>query len=133
MNVDLVQTDFGVWLQRRNNRDSLDRGGWSATSSFLPGMDMWDPASHLAMRGNGLHAWAGWPNSPKIEQLRDAWFTAPDLAARQAICREIQLQVWQDVPYIPGGRWRQPTAYRTGITGVLRGVPLFYNVKPAGA
>ncbi len=118
-------------LARQNNRGTAEQGGWHATAMFLPGTDLWDPAGHLAIRGNGLAAWSGWPTSPRLEQLRTNWFAAPDLRhdSKANLCRDIQMQVWQDVPYIPVGRWRQPTAYRTGITGVLRGVPLFYNVK----
>jgi peptide/nickel transport system substrate-binding protein len=129
LNIEISETDFGTWLQRRNNRDTPEHGGWNMTSTFLPGTDLWDPAVHLAIRGNGLQAWSGWPTSPQLEHLRDQWFDAPDEDTRRGIARNIQLQVWQDVPYIPGGRWRHPTAYRTGITGVLRGPPLFYNVK----
>ncbi|MDB5411940.1 MAG: transporter substrate-binding protein [Rubritepida sp.] len=129
MVVNLIPLDFGAWLQRRNNREPPERGGWSATASFLPGTDMWDPAGHLAIRGNGNQAWSGWPTAPRLEELRKAWFAASDEASRKAICRQIQEQVWQDVPYIPGGRWWQPTAYRKNLTGVLRGAPLFYNVR----
>jgi peptide/nickel transport system substrate-binding protein len=86
---------------------------------------------HLAIRGNGPRAWAGWPTSERIESLRTAWFSAPDEAARKAICRDMQLQVWQDVPYIPGGRWRHPTVYRKRVSGVPRGTPLFHNVRVA--
>jgi len=129
MNVDFVQLDFGAWLTRRNNRDSIDKGGWNATCTFLPGSDLWDPAAHLAIRGNGARAWAGWPTSERIESLRTAWFSAPDEAARKAICRDMQLQLWQDVPYIPGGRWRHPTAYRKRVSHVPRGVPLFYGTR----
>jgi len=129
MNVELTPIDFSSWLARRNNREPPGRGGWSATASFLPGTDMWDPAGHLAIRGNGPRAWSGWPDAPKLEELRDAWFGAADEAAQKAICRQIQEQVWIDVPYIPGGRWWQPTAYRRNITGVPRGAPLFYGVR----
>lgn len=132
LNVEVSESDFGTWLQRRNSKEPPSRGGWNCTTTFLPGQDLWDPAVHLAIRGNGQAAWSGWPSSPQLETLRDAWFAAPDQAARQAICRDIQRQVWVDVPYIPGGRWRHPTAYRTGITGVLRGMPLFHNVRLPG-
>ena len=128
LNVQLAEMDFGAWLTRRNNRGPVAQGGWNATATFLPGMDLWDPAGHLAIRGNGVQAWAGWPTSERIEALREQWFAAPDLAARQAIAQDIQRQVWTDVPYIPAGQWQQPTAYRRSVSGVLRGMPLFYNV-----
>jgi peptide/nickel transport system substrate-binding protein len=131
MNVDLISVDFGTWLQRRASQAPLDQGGWSCTDSLLPGLDLWDPASHLGLRGNGLAAWPGWPTSATLESLRDKWFLAPDEAARKAICRDIQLQAWQDVPYIPTGRWKDVTAYSTGLSGVLNGMPLFYNIQKA--
>lgn len=128
-NVDLVEMDFGNWLTRRANKAAPGQGGWSATTSFLSGLDLWDPAVHLAIRGNGAAAWAGWPESPRLEALRTAWFEAPGEAERKAVCRDLQTQVWTDVPYIPGGQWRQPTAHRRNLRGMLRGLPLFYNVE----
>jgi peptide/nickel transport system substrate-binding protein len=129
MNVDIIAVDFGTWLTRRANKSPVDQGGWNVTDSYLPGLDLWDPATQLALRGNGLAAWPGWPTSPELERLRDQWFVAPDQAARQAICRSIQLQAWQDVPYIPTGRWKDMTAYRSNLTGMLKGMPLFYNLQ----
>jgi len=43
----------------------------------------------------------------------------------------MQLQAFQDVPYIPTGAWMQPFAYRKGLTDMLNGFPLFHNVKKA--
>jgi peptide/nickel transport system substrate-binding protein len=68
---------------------------------------------------------------PRIEDLRDAWFRAPDEAAQAALCREIQLEAMQQVPYYPLGQYLQPTAYRTSITGVLDGFATFWNVRPS--
>ena len=90
-----------------------------------------DPSSHIALRGNGVKAWAGWPTSARIEALRDAWFDAADVAAQRAICVEIQQQFWQDVPYIPLGQRFAPVAVNSRVTNVPRGVPLFYGLKVA--
>jgi peptide/nickel transport system substrate-binding protein len=122
MNIDIVGVDFGTWLQRRANRAPPDKGGWNVTDTTLPGLDLWDPASHLGLRGNGLNAWPGWPTSPQLESLREQWFAAPDEARQKSICRDIQLQAFQDVPYIPTGRWADITAYRTNLNGVLSGM-----------
>ena len=54
---------------------------------------------------------------------------APDFNAQYGICRDIQQQVWQDVPYIPLRQCFQSTAYRSDLTGVLTGFPLFYGVR----
>jgi peptide/nickel transport system substrate-binding protein len=56
---------------------------------------------------------------------------APDDATRKQIAREIQLQAWQDVPFIPLGQYFLPTVFRTTITGVLPGYTKFWNLKKA--
>ncbi len=130
LNVDYVATDWGTVVQRRASREPVDKGGWSAFCTGWNGADMLNPAGHQSLRGNGTDAWFGWPTSPRLEQLRDAWFAAPNLAARKAICAEIQRQAFQDVPYIPIGQYFQPGAYRRGLVGILRGAPLIlWNVR----
>lgn len=129
IDVEVVALDFGNWLQRRNNRDTPANGGWNVLTTFLPGQELWDPAGHLALRGNGADAWSGWPTSQQLEELRASWFEAPTEEARVDICRQMQLQAIQDVPYVPSGRWTVPTAYRKGITGISKHIPIFYNVK----
>ncbi len=129
MNVEIIPVDFGVWLQRRANRGPVDQGGWSCTTTLLPGLDLWDPSAHLGLRGNGLAAWPGWPTSPELEALRSQWMDAADQPARQAIARAIQERAFVDVPYIPTGRWKDLTAHRRNITGILSGMPLFYNIR----
>ena len=65
-----------------------------------------------------------------MEALRNAWFDASNLAAQRRIAREIQLLVWQDVPYIPLGQWFQPIARRADLTGLVRSsLPIFWNVR----
>ncbi len=129
-NVDYVATDWGTVVQRRNSKEPVEKGGWSTFCTSWNAVDMLNPAGHLNIRGNGEGAWIGWPTAPRLEELRNAWFDASDLAAQKKICDDIQLQVWQDAPYIPLGQYFQPTGYRKNITGVLRGGPIvFYNVR----
>ena len=132
MNVDLVALDFGNWQQRRNRREPPAEGGWSVLTTFLPGLELGDPAGHLALRGNGTAAWSGWPTSPRLEALRDRWFETADPAARNAMGRDFQLVAFEDVAYVPAGRWKQPTAYRQGIVDVPRHMPLFYTLRRSG-
>jgi peptide/nickel transport system substrate-binding protein len=130
MNVEYVATDWGTVVQRRASKEPADKGGWSIFCTAWNGVDMLNPAGHQSIRGNGEQAWFGWPSAPRIEALRDAWFDAPDLAAQKKICDDIQLQVWEDVPYIPIGQYFQPTAYRRNLSGILKGAPvMFWNVR----
>lgn len=133
INVDYVVTDWGTMLQRRNKKDPPAQGGWSAFVTGWAGTDHLNPAGHIALRGNGDQpsAWPGWCVSPQLESMRNAWFDAPNLEAQQKICQDMQRQALIDVPYWPLGRYFQPTAYRTDITGVLPGFATFWNIKRA--
>ena len=133
MNVDYVATDWGTMLQRRNNRGPAEQGGWSCFSTGWEGLDHMNPSNHYAIRGNGedASAWPGWCVSPKLEELRNAWFDAPNAAAQKQACQDMQLQCMVDVPSMPLGQFIQPTAYRSSVTGVLNGFATFWNVRPA--
>jgi peptide/nickel transport system substrate-binding protein len=129
MNVDYQATDWGMVVQRRSLTKPPEDGGWHLFATGFSGLDFFTPASHLPLRGNAKGAWFGWPDDPKIEDLRTAWFNAPDAAAQKKIGMEIQLQAFQSVPYYPLGVAQLPTAFRHDITGVPEGFPIFWNVR----
>ncbi len=131
MNVEIYSVEFNAMLQRRNRKGPVSDGGWSAFVTNWSGSDWLNPAGHIAIRGNGEAGYAGWATMPRIEELRDAWFAAPDEAAQAAICREIQLEAMREVPYYPLGQVMQPTVHRSSLTGVLDGFSTFWNVRRA--
>ncbi|HEY3847983.1 MAG TPA: ABC transporter substrate-binding protein [Acetobacteraceae bacterium] len=128
VNVDYQATDWGSVVQRRALTKPPAEGGWNLFCTGFSGLDFFTPASHLPLRGNGKGAWFGWPTMPKIEDLRTAWFNAPDFAGQKKIGVEMQLQAFQDVPYYPLGLAQLPTAFRKDIAGVPEGFPIFWNV-----
>ncbi len=132
MTVDYQATDWGTLLSRRAKKDPVDQGGWSAFFTFGAGLDQATPAANLMLRANGANAWFGWPDDPRIESLRDAWFAAPDLDAQRRIAADLQRQAFETVPYIPLGQYFQPTAYRTSLRDVLGGFSIFWNVRKEG-
>jgi peptide/nickel transport system substrate-binding protein len=129
VNVDYQAIDWTTVVQRRSKMDPVQAGGWNLFCINDNGVNQLNPASHLWLRGNGKAAAPGWPTSPKLEALRDAWLQAADLAAQQALAKQIQLQAFEDVPYIPLGQSIAPTAYRNDLVGVLNGQPTFWNVR----
>jgi peptide/nickel transport system substrate-binding protein len=132
LNVEYASMDFGTLVQRRTSREPPEKGGWNSFCTTYEGLSVATPASHFPIRGNGFDGWFGWPTSPRIETLRDAWFDAPDLAAQRAICEQIQLLVWQEVPYIPVGQWFIPTAMRTNLVDVVKApFPIFWGARKA--
>lgn len=131
MTVEVYPVEFNAMLSRRVRKDKVADGGWSAYVTNWVGLDWLNPAVHISLRGNGEAAAPGWPTSAKIEELRTQWLAAPGLAAQQAICRQIQMQAFEDVPYYPVGAFLQPTAYRSDkITGLNEGFATFWNVRP---
>jgi peptide/nickel transport system substrate-binding protein len=131
MNVDEVSTDWGTVVQRSVSRQPLDKGGWSMFASFTGGIDAATPANNNLLRGNGSGAYNGWPVAPQLEALRDQWLSATDPTERVQLARKIQEQAWQDVPFLPLGSYDQPTAYRSDLTDMLKGLILFTNVRRA--
>jgi peptide/nickel transport system substrate-binding protein len=131
LNVEYAAIDWGAMVQRRTNKGPVAQGGWSAFVTGWTGGDWLNPAGHIALRGNGDSpgAWPGWAVSPRIEQLRNDWFAAPDLAAQKKICADLQVQVMTDVPFFPLGQFQQPTAYRADLTGMLNGFATFWNIR----
>jgi peptide/nickel transport system substrate-binding protein len=131
VNVDYQATDWGMVVQRRALTKPPAEGGWNLFCTGFSGLDWFTPASHLPLRGNGNSkgTWFGWPTMPKVEQLREAWFNAPDLATQKKIGVELQQQAFEDVPFYPLGLAQLPTAFRSDITGVSEGFPIFWNVR----
>ena len=129
MNVEAPTMEWASLVQRRVKTDPVSQGGWNIFHTSWAALDMVTPAGHVFLRGNGKAAAPGWPNSPRIEALRDAWFIAPDDAARYRIAQDLQRQAFEDVPYIPLGQYFVPTAHRADLTGIIHGNPVFWNVR----
>ena len=129
LKVDDQAMDAATMFQRRNNREGVDKGGWSCFPSAVAGIDVLNPAVSFLVRGDGKDAWYGWPDDPKLESLRLAWYDAPDLAARKDLARQLQLRLLDQAPYLPLGQILQPTAFRQSVTGILPGFPKFWSVQ----
>ncbi len=128
LNLDVQSLDWGTAIVRRENKQPMDKGGWSALCTTANGLDVQTPMLHF-FRTNGEKAWFGWTDSPKIEELRSAWVDAPTLEAQKKIAVAIQEQCWIDVPHIPLGVWYQPMAWQKSIDGIPDGFPLFWGAK----
>jgi peptide/nickel transport system substrate-binding protein len=129
VNADVQAMDWGTAVQRRTSKEPLDKGGWSILCTAFNGYDFLDPSAHLLMRGNGQGAWPGWPDIPRLETLRDAWFEAPTLDAQKRIGAEMQGVALETVPYLPLGEYVQRTALRRNVTGMVKGIPVFWNIR----
>jgi peptide/nickel transport system substrate-binding protein len=128
MNVDLQVMDVGTLNRRLFNKGPPDKGGWNVFFGISDILSNLVPAANNWIRGDGGKAPPGWPSSPAFEALREAWLSAGEIDTERQIAREMQLQLWRDVPYIPLGHWVRPTAYRRDIVDIPWGTPLFYGL-----
>jgi peptide/nickel transport system substrate-binding protein len=131
MNVDVQELEQGASIRRRQNQAAPDKGGWNAyfglNDRSVPNTN---PYGNILIRADGMAAYDGWPTSPRIEALRAAWLDAGNLDEQRRICTELQLQLWQDVPYIPMGEYWQSTAYRKDLLDVLPGCfAMFWGIR----
>jgi peptide/nickel transport system substrate-binding protein len=133
MNVDLQEMELGATNRRRLSQAAPDKGGWNAFFGLLDrSVPNTNPYGNTMIRADGLAAFVGWPTSPRIEALRAAWLDAGNINEQRRICTELQMQLWQDVPYIPMGEYWQATAHRKDLLDVLPGCfAVFYGVRRA--
>ena len=130
LNVDYQAMDWGTVVQRRGKKEPPAQGGWNVFHTFWQGLDQFNPAGHLFLRGHGAGAGNGWPTSPRLEELRTAWLESGP-GSQAGIARSIQEQALQDLPYIPIGQIFYTGAYRTDLRDVPDGFALFWGVRRA--
>jgi peptide/nickel transport system substrate-binding protein len=132
INVDDQSMDWGTVVQRRASKEPIGKGGWSMFPASFPAVDYLNPLAIPAGRGNGGKAWFGWPDDPKLETLHDAWMDSSDPAEQKRLSVELQTEILTFAPYVPLGQYFPPTAWRSNITGQLKGpVPVFWNLQKA--
>ena len=131
LNLDYQVMDWGTLVQRRAKTEPIDQGGWTVFQTNWPGPDQANPAGHVFLRANGRSAAPGWPTSPRLESLRDEWLRTESLSEQQRIARAMQLQAFEDVPYIPLGQTISPSALRADLRDVVEGQAVFWNIRRA--
>jgi peptide/nickel transport system substrate-binding protein len=130
INVDDQAMDWGTVVQRRASVEPLEKGGWSLYTTGAPAPDYRDPVVATNLRGSGRSATFGWPTNAKIEALREAWLDSRDEAEQRKLASDMQAEAFDFVPFIPLGQYFPPSAWRSNLTGLLKGaVPVFWNVE----
>jgi peptide/nickel transport system substrate-binding protein len=129
MTVQFVALDFATMAQRRLNKGPVDKGGWSCFITGWTGADILNPAVHPMLRGSGLKSFPGWSDDVQIEDLRDRWAVSTDPAEQTRLARQIQVEAFKTLPYVPLGGSALQSAYRKTVTGVFPSpVAAYWNV-----
>lgn len=132
MTVELQAMDFATMATRRTSKEPVDKGGWSGFITGWTGGDVANPAVNQLLHGAGEKGWFGWANDPKLEALKTSWFRSSDVAERAKLAKEIQVQAFQSLPYIPLGSTGTYHAYRAELKGVFPSpVNAYWNISKA--
>ena len=129
LNIDEQMVDWGTVVQRRTSKETLDKGGWSIFPAGAPGPEYVDPMLANTLRSPGAKAWFGWPDSPPIEAAYEAWIDASNESERHKQEMAFQSAAFDYVPTIPLGQYLPQAAWRSNVTGMLKGsAPVFWGV-----
>ncbi|SFE88566.1 peptide/nickel transport system substrate-binding protein [Sulfitobacter brevis] len=128
--VDLQAMDWQTLVGRRASQAGVDDGGWHMFMTNWVGADVFNPLVNNMVNGKGAEGgWFGWPDVPKLEELRMAYATETDPAKQKEYAVEIQKVAYEEGIYAPIGQYFVPTAWTSNLEGVLDGpVPFFWNI-----
>ncbi len=130
LNVDLQTSDWGTLVVRRARKDAPEKGGWHIFQSGGDVASFSQPTTNILVdtRCDGNN-YVGWPCSQRLEALRARMIDAPGAASRDAF----QQALWEELPSLLLGQYKQPIAYRKAVTGVTHGLYLsFWNIRKEG-
>jgi peptide/nickel transport system substrate-binding protein len=128
--VNLQGMDFQTYATRRVNQGATDKGGWNAFNTNLGTLDISEPIRSMPAASNAQKAWFGWPDVPKIEELRQKFARTIDLAEQKKLAEQIQKLAIEEGVMVPIGQFYLPSAYRTSLTNIVKApVPLFWGIK----
>jgi len=127
-NLDYQALEWGMVVARRSSKEAPEKGGWHIFITNLTSFNNVFVPAQIAIR-SGPAAWFGWPNMPRMEELREAWLDALTEGDQKRIVREMQMQAWQDVPYAPLGQFFQPASFHRNLADIQPGWPVFHGVR----
>lgn len=121
LNADLVETDWGTLVQRRANREAVEKGGWSIFHTWVQAVGSTAPPAINYIRGLGASGFAGWYRSRPVEELTARWLAAATEGDRLRAAAQLQTVLAEEAPVVPLGVFRIRTAYRRDLAGIVEG------------
>ncbi len=129
--VDLQAMDWQTLVGRRASQAPIGEGGWHMFMTNWVGADVFNPLVNNMVNGKGPEGgWFGWPELPKLEELRIAYAKAATLDEQKTLAEQIQKLAYDEGIYAPIGQYFVPTAWSSALEGVLDApAPLFWNIS----
>jgi len=129
--VDLQAMDWQTLVGKRASQAAIADGGWHMFMTNWVGADVFNPLVNNMVNGKGADGgWFGWPDVPKLEELRTAYATSQSLDEQKALAAEIQEIAYEEGVYAPIGQYFVPSAWSNSLEGVLDApAPLFWSIS----
>jgi peptide/nickel transport system substrate-binding protein len=127
MNVDLQLSDWGTVSARRAKKDPPSQGGWNLFHTSANGAQLASPLSSPSTitTCDGKN-FVGWPCDQVEEDMRIRYIRESDPAKQRELLEQMHAQLWESLPYVPLGQFRQPFLWRKNVRGVLQSNTLVY-------
>lgn len=129
--VDLQAMDWQTLVGRRASQAPVDEGGWHLFVTNWVGADVFNPLVNNMVNGKGKDGgWFGWPDVPKLEELRLSYAKSQSLDEQKQLAEEIQKIAYEEGVYAPIGQYFVPTAWSNALEGVSEGpAPFFWGIS----
>ena len=130
VDVDLQTSDWGTLVVRRARQNSPATGGWSIFQSGAGISALAEPATNILIDARcDRNNYVGWPCSERLEAMRTDLI---DNFSRPKLDNYSQA-LWTELPSLLLGKFLQPIAYRSVLTGMTHGQNLaFWNIEKHG-
>jgi peptide/nickel transport system substrate-binding protein len=130
MKVDLQAMDWSTLTSRRAKKDPVDKGGWNIFHTWWIGGDITNPVLATGLGGGGVErAWFGWPDDPKLEEMRSTFARETDPAKQKDLAERIQARALKTGTHGNVGTFFVPVAYRDNVKGLIKSpVQFFWNI-----
>lgn len=131
--VQVQAMDWQTVVNRRTSKEPVDKGGWSMFATQNNVAEIGDPVGSITIAANGANGWFGWPDVPRVEELRGKLARTTDLAEQKKLAEELQKVMVDEAYSLILGEFSIVTAKRKGLQGQIdAAVPVFWNMTKSG-
>jgi peptide/nickel transport system substrate-binding protein len=130
MEVDVQAMDWSTLTSRRAKKEPVGQGGWNLFHTWWIGGDILNPLLATGRSGGGVErGWFGWPDDPKIEEMRRQFARETDPDKQKGLADAIQARGIEIGTHGNVGTYFVPVAYRDNVKGLIKSpVQFFWNI-----
>ena len=127
MKVDMQLTDWGSVAARRAKKDAPSQGGWNLFHTSANGAQLASPlTSPSTITTCDGKNFPGWPCDQAEEDMRMQYIRETNPTKQSALLEAMHRRLWELLPYVPLGQFRQPFLWRSNVNGVVKANTVVY-------